>query len=110
MARIAIGGFSHETNCFVPGLTEYEDFAHPPDRAGILRGDEVLAGTARRFSLSAPAFLSSPAMKALSPLASRLTKTPPSFFFSDLWRRRFDCSRTGNTLLSAPATTSKIVI
>ena len=36
MARIAIAGFMHETNCFVPGLTEYDDFAYPPDRSGIL--------------------------------------------------------------------------
>lgn len=27
MARIAIGGFHHETNCFVPGVTDYDYFA-----------------------------------------------------------------------------------
>jgi microcystin degradation protein MlrC len=42
MARIAIAGFMHETNCFVPGLTDFENFAHPPDRPGILRGDDLL--------------------------------------------------------------------
>ena len=39
MARIAIGGFLHETNCFVPGVTDYEQFARPADRPGILRGE-----------------------------------------------------------------------
>jgi microcystin degradation protein MlrC len=42
MARIAMAGFMHETNCFVPEPTDYEHFARPPDRPGILRGDEVL--------------------------------------------------------------------
>lgn len=43
MARIALAGFMHETNCFVPGATDYEHFARPADRPGILRGDEVMA-------------------------------------------------------------------
>jgi microcystin degradation protein MlrC len=42
MARIAIGGFMHETNCFVPERTGFDDFAHPADRPGILRGDEIV--------------------------------------------------------------------
>jgi microcystin degradation protein MlrC len=42
MARIAIGGFMHETNCFVPELTDYQHFARPADRPGILRGEEIL--------------------------------------------------------------------
>jgi microcystin degradation protein MlrC len=42
MAKIAIAGFMHETNCFVPGYTDYEDFARPSDRPGILRGEEVV--------------------------------------------------------------------
>lgn len=42
MARIAIAGFMHETNCFVPDPTDYEDFAHPADRPGMPRGDEML--------------------------------------------------------------------
>ncbi|MDP7548959.1 MAG: M81 family metallopeptidase, partial [Alphaproteobacteria bacterium] len=49
MARIAIGGFMHETNCFVPELTDYQHFARPADRPGILRGEEnswVLGGRA----------------------------------------------------------------
>ncbi|MFP6774854.1 MAG: M81 family metallopeptidase [Alphaproteobacteria bacterium] len=43
MAKIALAGFMHETNCFVPGVTDYEHFARPADRPGILRGDEVMA-------------------------------------------------------------------
>lgn len=42
MARIAIAGFMHETNCFVPDPTDFEDFAHPADRPGMPRGDEML--------------------------------------------------------------------
>ncbi len=46
MARIAIGGFMHETNCFVPEVTDYEHFARPADRPGILRGEEILTAFA----------------------------------------------------------------
>jgi microcystin degradation protein MlrC len=53
MARIAIGGFMHETNCFVPEPTEYEDFAHPSDRPGILRDDEITLEFAEQGASSA---------------------------------------------------------
>jgi len=53
MARIAIGGFMHETNCFVPGVTDFENFANPADRAGILRGDEILEEFAERGAATA---------------------------------------------------------
>ena len=43
MARIAIAGFMHETNCFVPDPTDYDDFAHPADRPAMPRGDDMLA-------------------------------------------------------------------
>ena len=43
MARIAIAGFMHETNCFVPDPTDYDDFAYPADRPGMPRGDDMLA-------------------------------------------------------------------
>ena len=42
MARIAIAGFMHETNCFVPGFTDYDNFARPSDRPGILHGEEIM--------------------------------------------------------------------
>jgi microcystin degradation protein MlrC len=53
MARIAIAGFMHETNCFVPGVTDYEDFAHPADRPGILRGEEIVAEFVKQGASSA---------------------------------------------------------
>jgi microcystin degradation protein MlrC len=53
MARIAIGGFMHETNCFVPDPTDYEDFARPPDRPGILRGEEITLEFAEKGASSA---------------------------------------------------------
>ena len=40
MARIAIAGFMHKTNCFVPDTKDFENFANPPDRSGILRGEK----------------------------------------------------------------------
>ena len=42
MARIAIGGFHHETNCFVPVHTDFEYFASVSDRPRLSRGEEVL--------------------------------------------------------------------
>jgi len=41
MARIAIGGFHHETNCFVPGVTDYDYFAQHRDRPPLCRNDEI---------------------------------------------------------------------
>ncbi len=42
MARIAVGGFQHETNCFVPTRTDYEYFAAHRDRPPLVRGAAVL--------------------------------------------------------------------
>lgn len=42
MARIAIGGFQHETNCFVDVYTDFAYFAQVGDRPPLSRGDEVL--------------------------------------------------------------------
>jgi microcystin degradation protein MlrC len=42
MARIAIGGFHHETNCFVPMRTDFEYFAVHRDRPPLVRGPDVL--------------------------------------------------------------------
>ena len=41
MARIAIGGFMHETNCFVPGVTDFDYFAEHRDRPPLCRGQEI---------------------------------------------------------------------
>ncbi len=45
MARIAIGGFLHETNCFVPMRTGYEYYARGGDFPPLARGDEVIERT-----------------------------------------------------------------
>ena len=48
MARIAIGGFHHETNCFVNSRTDFAYFASHRDRPPLVYGDDVfkwLAGT-----------------------------------------------------------------
>jgi microcystin degradation protein MlrC len=42
MARIAIGGFQHETNCFVPQATDFDYFAAHRDRPPLCRGADVL--------------------------------------------------------------------
>ena len=41
MARIAVGGFQHETNCFVPKRTDFAYFAAHRDRPPLVRGQEV---------------------------------------------------------------------
>jgi len=42
MARIAVGGFQHETNCFIPSRTDFAYFASHRDRPPLVRGPEVL--------------------------------------------------------------------
>ena len=42
MARIAIAGFQHETNCFVDSRTDFSYFASHRDRPPLVYGDEVL--------------------------------------------------------------------
>jgi microcystin degradation protein MlrC len=41
MTRIAVGGFQHETNCFLPDRTDFDYFASHRDRPPLVRGDEV---------------------------------------------------------------------
>ncbi|HWK47677.1 MAG TPA: M81 family metallopeptidase [Stellaceae bacterium] len=43
MARIAIGGFQHETNTFAPVKAHYEDFTRGSGWPGLTRGDAVLS-------------------------------------------------------------------
>jgi microcystin degradation protein MlrC len=42
MARIAVGGFHHETNCFVEPKTDFAYFAEHRDRPPLVRGPDVL--------------------------------------------------------------------
>ncbi|MFQ5775191.1 MAG: M81 family metallopeptidase [Kiloniellaceae bacterium] len=46
MARIAIGGFQHETNTFAPSKATFEDFARPGGWPGLTRGEEIFAAMA----------------------------------------------------------------
>ncbi len=41
MARIAHGGFMHETNCFVPMRTDYEYYAKGGENPPLARGEEI---------------------------------------------------------------------
>ncbi|MDB5812516.1 MAG: microcystin degradation protein MlrC [Betaproteobacteria bacterium] len=53
MARIAVGGFHHETNCFVPVYTDFNYFATVSDRPPLSRGEEVLRNLPNRaFGMS----------------------------------------------------------
>ena len=51
--RIAVGGFHHETNCFVPTKTDFEYFAAHRDRPPLVRGPDVIKWlTNTSFALS----------------------------------------------------------
>ena len=53
MARIAVGGFHHETNCFVPVHTDFAYFASIGDRPALSRGEEILRNLpGRAFAMS----------------------------------------------------------
>jgi microcystin degradation protein MlrC len=41
VARIAIGGFQHETNTFAPTKARYEDFVRPGGWPGLTRGGDI---------------------------------------------------------------------
>jgi len=45
MPRIAIGGFLHETNCFVPMRTDYRYYADGGDFPPLARGQEIIERT-----------------------------------------------------------------
>ena len=68
MARIAVGGFQHETNCFVDVHTDFDYFAQAGDRPALARGDEVLRNLpGKSFAMSG--FLADmPARHELVPL------------------------------------------
>lgn len=53
MARIAIGGFHHETNCFIPSRTDFEAFRTIGDRPPLSRGEEIFRNLPNRaFGMS----------------------------------------------------------
>lgn len=42
-AKIAVGGFQHETNTFAPHLAHYEDFVKPDGWPGLTQGEDLFA-------------------------------------------------------------------
>ena len=53
MARIAVGGFHHETNCFVDSKTDFAYFASHRDRPPLVYGADVVTWlTGTSFALS----------------------------------------------------------
>src|SRR5690242_18039152 len=53
MARIAVGGFQHESNSFVTPQTDFAYFNTHRDRPPLVRGDDVLAWLGKTsFALS----------------------------------------------------------
>ncbi len=53
MARIAIGGFQHETNCFIPSRTDFNAFLTIGDRPSLSRGDDIFKNLpGRAFAMS----------------------------------------------------------
>jgi microcystin degradation protein MlrC len=53
MARIAVGGFHHETNCFIPARTDFEAFRTIGDRPTLSRGEEIFKNLpGRAFAMS----------------------------------------------------------
>jgi microcystin degradation protein MlrC len=53
VARIAVGGFHHETNCFLPSRTDFAYFQSHRDRPPLVRGPDVLKWlTNTSFALS----------------------------------------------------------
>jgi hypothetical protein len=46
MARIAVAGLQHETNCFVAEPTDFAYFLSHRDRRSLLNGSDVIAGLA----------------------------------------------------------------
>ena len=43
MARIAVGGFQHETNTFAPTRATWDDFVRADAWPGFVRGPELIA-------------------------------------------------------------------
>ncbi len=56
MARIAIGGFQHETNTFAPVLASYQDFEMADGWPGLTRGAAIFE-TFRGINLPLPGFI-----------------------------------------------------
>ena len=86
MARIAIAGFMHETNCFVPDATDFENFANPPDRPGILRGERILEEFSERGASTAGFLHGSDGNHEIAPLLWTST-TPGGYVTKGAYER-----------------------
>jgi len=57
MARIAIGGFQHETNTFAPLKATYHDFEIADGWPGLTRGNDMLTGVFSGINLPVSGFI-----------------------------------------------------
>ncbi len=67
MARIAVAGFQHETNCFVDDRTDFAYFASHRDRPPLVRGSDVITWLSGS-SFALPGFLDAMRHHELVPL------------------------------------------
>jgi microcystin degradation protein MlrC len=82
MARIAVGGFQHETNTFAPQKASWDDFARADAWPPFLRGEEMFAGV-EGFNIPIAG-----AIKALKALGHELVplcwcSAPPSSYVEE---------------------------
>ncbi len=87
MARIAVGGFQHETNTFAPSKAHYEDFLKPGAWPGLTRGAGMF-GAVEGINLPAAGFVATAraAGHELVPLAWA-NATPSAHVTGDAFER-----------------------
>src|SRR5579883_3488250 len=87
VARIAVGGFQHETNTFAPSKARYEDFLKPGAWPGLTRG-EAMFGAVEGINLPAAGFVAAAraAGHELVPLAWA-NATPSAHVTGDAFER-----------------------
>jgi microcystin degradation protein MlrC len=79
MRRIAIAGFSHETNTFSPFPTTYEDFAtRTGPFTGIVGTEEILPLKGQRFNAAALGFINTVEGEGYETVFILMTGTNPS--------------------------------
>ncbi len=87
MARIAVGGFQHETNTFAPVKTPYEDFLVPGGWPALTRGEALFANVEGTSTPIAGAIAAGrKAGHTLVPL-SWCMATPASYVTDDAFER-----------------------
>jgi microcystin degradation protein MlrC len=79
MRRIAIAGFSHETNTFSPFPTTYEDFtSRTGPFTGIIGPEEVLPLKGQRFNIASLGFINTVEGEGYETVFILMTGTSPS--------------------------------